>query len=939
MGRLSLDALIGRDLEVELLRKAAVDAASGKGQMILLDGEPGAGKTSLLDGLAVECADGQHRILRAAAERLEQRLPFGVASACLGVRDLAPAPAAGRISELLRRDGALRGAVASAMSHWEFLVVEEMLSVLEEWCAEGPVAVFLDDLHWADPSSLLMVHRLGRVAAQLPLLLVLAYRGGAGLADLTSLADSLSVGGARVLRLGPLSEAAVARLAGDVLAARPGPALLKLLAAAGGNPLYVGELTEALRGAGRVRYAAGVAEATKEARATMPSSLRDTVLRRLDFLNPAARDLLAVAAVFDAGFTTRELSLVVEQPVVELLPVLRQAVGTGVLTDSAGVLTFRHDVIRQAFVGDLPATVPEALHLRAAQALADVGAPAERVAQHLLAGGDLDGSMIDWIRGAAPTLVSRAPHEAEVLLDRALRVPDLDGRLATAFRVERVRALLLTGRAAEAQAAVRAAVAVTAPDSPEQVELRWLAIHAQFNQGRLQEALAETEAALTLAQRSEVDAARLYGFAAQCLFFLGDIPALEQAAERAIAAGQRSGDQYAAAHGFDMLANARLFEARTEEGLELADRAVALMEGQEVRADLTMAPHLTRAHCLMELDAIAASDDAFDAGMRLSERLGGIYYHWYVNGKVTLRLLDGRWDDALAEIEANQGADSLGVAPGLISSAALITIHRGAPDRYRAELESIDPGFFDYRRRWARALMWEAQGRVEPAYRLLYESWERGVGPLTQQALHRICPDVARLGAIVDDRAGIRRVTAALAPFRSTRIASKRGTLLFCEGVAEADAGKARQAAEAYGAAGFTLYQAYANEIVALLLARQGDLTGARLAADEALSGYATLDASWDTARALAALRPFGIRHGVRGQRRRPRTGWAALTGTERRVAMLVAEGLSNPAIATRLFLSRRTVQTHVSEILTKLGITSRVEIAVAVSRLPSPTD
>jgi DNA-binding NarL/FixJ family response regulator len=80
-------------------------------------------------------------------------------------------------------------------------------------------------------------------------------------------------------------------------------------------------------------------------------------------------------------------------------------------------------------------------------------------------------------------------------------------------------------------------------------------------------------------------------------------------------------------------------------------------------------------------------------------------------------------------------------------------------------------------------------------------------------------------------------------------------------------------------------------------------------------------------------LRTFGFHRGVRGPRRRPKTGWDALTDTERVVAGLVAEGLSNPAIAGRMFLSRRTVQGHVSAILGKLGVTSRVELATLVIR------
>jgi DNA-binding NarL/FixJ family response regulator len=100
-----------------------------------------------------------------------------------------------------------------------------------------------------------------------------------------------------------------------------------------------------------------------------------------------------------------------------------------------------------------------------------------------------------------------------------------------------------------------------------------------------------------------------------------------------------------------------------------------------------------------------------------------------------------------------------------------------------------------------------------------------------------------------------------------------------------------------------------------------------------ALAGYEVMDARWDAARAETLLRTLGFHRGVRGPRRRPKTGWDSLTEAELVVAGLVAEGLSNPAVAARLYLSRRTVQGHVSSILGKLGVTSRVELATMAMR------
>jgi DNA-binding CsgD family transcriptional regulator len=135
------------------------------------------------------------------------------------------------------------------------------------------------------------------------------------------------------------------------------------------------------------------------------------------------------------------------------------------------------------------------------------------------------------------------------------------------------------------------------------------------------------------------------------------------------------------------------------------------------------------------------------------------------------------------------------------------------------------------------------------------------------------------------------------------------------------------------GHAGRPLLEAQAREHAAEALAAAGHGPEARLQLDAAQDHYARLGASWDAARADARLRAHGIRRGVHGERKRPKAGWAALTDTEKTVAALLAEGRSNPDIGARMFISRRTVQFHVSNILAKLGLSSRVELAALVAR------
>jgi len=162
-----------------------------------------------------------------------------------------------------------------------------------------------------------------------------------------------------------------------------------------------------------------------------------------------------------------------------------------------------------------------------------------------------------------------------------------------------------------------------------------------------------------------------------------------------------------------------------------------------------------------------------------------------------------------------------------------------------------------------------------------------------------------------------------------------RGTALRCQGLAENDAHALVAAVDAYAEASRPLLRALASEDAATALVKQGDIRRARPLLDQTIAIYERLDAARDLARANAVLRLAGVRRGVRGPRQRPQFGWPSLTPTERTVVALVADGLSNPQIGERLFISRRTVQTHLVHVFAKLGISSRAQLAAQVARRP----
>jgi DNA-binding CsgD family transcriptional regulator len=144
----------------------------------------------------------------------------------------------------------------------------------------------------------------------------------------------------------------------------------------------------------------------------------------------------------------------------------------------------------------------------------------------------------------------------------------------------------------------------------------------------------------------------------------------------------------------------------------------------------------------------------------------------------------------------------------------------------------------------------------------------------------------------------------------------------------ESDPALLREAVAHYRQAGPAGQLPTVLEDLAVALAERGEEDEARAILNEVVNLYEGLQARWDIRRAESRLRSYGIRRGVRGPRpQRAAFGWEALTPTEMKIAALVAEGDSTSDIARSLFLSRRTVQTHISHILTKLGAKRRAEI------------
>jgi DNA-binding CsgD family transcriptional regulator len=313
----------------------------------------------------------------------------------------------------------------------------------------------------------------------------------------------------------------------------------------------------------------------------------------------------------------------------------------------------------------------------------------------------------------------------------------------------------------------------------------------------------------------------------------------------------------------------------------------------------------------------------------------------------------GAWDDVLAEVDAlfEPGADVLDVAVvGGHGLAALIAAHRGDRAAAAAHLRAAEQlpdrvgrqaGDREYYVELlrARAVLAEQDGRPDEAMARVAEAL--ATVNLSFPVESTWLPDLVRNALAAGDRAAAEDVAArsvedaARCDAASAPLAAV--TARWCRGLVDGDPVALAGVAAYYRSFALPLMLGQVLEDLAVVLAAGGDAAGARAALLEAVEVYGGLGAEWDVRRADARVRPYGIRRRRVGARR-PETGWEALTPTEAKVALLVSEGLSNPDIGRRLFLSRNTVESHVRRVLAKLQVRSRVEVATrAVAHRGSP--
>ena len=917
-------------------------------------GEPGIGKSAVLAQLAQRAERRGCLVLEGSAAEFEQELAFGVLIDALDAyvqslgRTVVERLGADGLTELadvfpsLRRlrppkDRAIVGAE-------RFRMYGAVRELIERLAAQHPFVLILDDLHWADEASLELVAHLVRRPPDAPVLVIGAFRPG----QLTQ-----TVLGAPEIALRPMN----VDEARELVAGTDDRTRQRIYDVSGGNPFYMLQLA-------RAGQAVDAHLPAGQEPGQVPPAVAAAIAHELAALRPETRAFAEAAAVVGDPF---DLDLTVDAANVaeaDAFSVLDELIATDLVrsTPVPRRFGFRHPLVRSAIYQSASVGSRLRAHGRCAEALAACGAPATTRAHHIEHSARRgDASAVAVLTEAARANAHRLPSSAARWLTAALRLlPDtasIDERaelilaqaaaLVAARRLDDARDVLLEGLA---QLATTSAVDV-------RVKLTAACAGVEQQLGMLGESHARLVSALdTLTERgSEHGVALMVALAADA-FYQARYDRLVEWGREATAAASELGDRRMRAVAEAVLAMGCAFVGATGDAAMHATEAAGLIDAMgddELAGRLDAVAHLVVAEIVLErfeetaaharrglaVGRAAGHDDAFpglypvlgtaawvlgrlresadvlDTAIESARLAGNVQAQaWAILSRAISALVAGEWDRAvaLAEESAELTRDA---SDGFVSSHAGVILGWVLCETGQAE----------------RGIQLIVEAAGGPDLPLVTGGWRAGTHEVLTRAwlaLDRI--DEARAGAEraheVATQVGLPR-TEALASMAAAHLALHTG-----------DAGRAvdaaRRAAASAGEASARYDEAMARVVLGRALAAAGETGPAVEELQDAAAAFERFGASRRRDQAEHELRKLGVRISRRSEPGRAGAqGPGRLSARELEVAWLVVDRKTNPEIAADLFLSLKTVETHMRNILRKLDVTSRVEVARVLER------
>jgi DNA-binding CsgD family transcriptional regulator/tetratricopeptide (TPR) repeat protein len=916
--------VVGREVELDALRRALATARAGEPSCTLVIGEGGVGKTRLV----AETVDGARRSgLAVATGRapISAPTPFSVVSEALrsSLRgrpaDPIGSPLDAGLRLLLPEWSASDGADDLNANQLRMLALEGAVHLLREIvAASGGALVALDDLHAADADSLEAIRYI--VAAGIEGLAVVAALRPAESSQADELVRVLRGGRTTTLELEPLPESAVADLITTLLEApAPDELVAEVVAQTDGLPLLVEEVVDAHRRAGSIVVEGGEAHWRGDG-GIVPRSVRGMVEGRVDGFPQSWRDVLVAAAVVGRPDPASLIAVVANTDEDTVTDALRAGVNTGLLVTRAGALSFRHDILRDAVLDAALPSLVAAMHQRAADTVVGNGARQRRAA-HLQAAGDDEAAAAAYVDAARHEVERHALLSAEQLARRASALAPTDagrcdaadalatvlaamGRWNEALEVDETTSTIAGHTAERSQRMVavaleaghldRARSALDRCDADDDLT-RVLAARVAVVGGDAQSALTETEGVLARPCPIEVrlNALDIHG---RALDLLDRRDEAENAWATQARDARAAGRSQAELRALLQLGKSEFFSGyrpqRLREAVELAKQAGALVE-------LAWAEELLATAVVIQGDPVAGLEILDAAVPRARElRLDQVAFLVAVQAVTRSYLSDDPLEEALAE------AEKLLPAPDLIMMTTTLradaAMRRGQyddaikyyqrSDELQASMPGVAPMDATCFLPWALA----AVGRTDEASVVLRRA--EAIPGLARWYPRPIIVEAGR-ALLAGDARGV-----------DDAIASARGPMPFDI--------------------------ALMRVIGAAVIGGEHRVRWLR----DALDIYEATGAVADRERTRKLLRDAG---GPVPRRRRPSAAVPevlsrrGVTPREAEVLRLLGEGLSNADIASRLFVSVRTVETHVSSLLLKLDARSRGQLTALSTSVP----
>jgi DNA-binding CsgD family transcriptional regulator len=931
--------LLEREAELGVLETLVAQAAGGDGRVGLIEGAPGIGKSSLVAAAAGLAAGAGMRCFSARGSPMERAFPFGVVRQLFELV-LAAGPAeraelfAGPAARAERLLSGVGGPAADG-GGGPFAVYHGLYWLTANLSGAGALALLVDDLQWGDPPSLAAIGYLGRRLEGLPVLLVVASRPrepGFDRSVLDTLGRELA---AREVVPRALSEAATAQVVRSRLPAATEEFCRVCHAASGGNPLLLAELAAALAGAGVTGQTEDAAKVTEIG----PEAVAAAVRLRLAGLPGQARSLVEAASVLGDGAPLEDVAGLagLELPAAAAAAT---ALAEADLVRAEETVAFVHPVVRAAVYGGLGPFGRRDAHARAARLLAEAGRPAERVAAQVLrCPPAADPDAVAVLRVAArQSMADGAAGLAVEYLQRALDEPPQEG--------QRAKVLAGLGSAEQllspAQAAGHLREALELTDDPaRRVRIARRLAGALSWGGRPAEGYTVLEEALA---DPSLDAAQVRGLEADLVAVGLFEPELVPPAR------QRLGrfDPGAPLTGFDgriLLAYAAYDLARTGTGKDTAvEWALRLLGDPAILAETGQGAFVVVGGVLVAADRLDDAQRLAEDVTRAGEDSGSVLL---ACGALWLQANALHRRGALADAEACYSSTvDTAVEHGFAtvtswagSEYAIMLADRGDGPAalqllHRLGLDGPVPDSVHlYEARLAAGVAKVACGQVREGIDLI-----RAVGA-GWQAIGADNPDLApwrphlaqallqagqrdHARTLAEQHTTLARAWGAHRPLaRALRIqglatGGPDGTALLHEAVTAARDSPGRLE--------------LASSLVELGAAerRANHRSAARDPLDEGLALAHQCGAHALQDRALAELLAAGAR-----PRRPPASGRDTLTPSELRIAGLAATGQTNRQIAQKLFITQKTVETHLAHAFRKLQIDSRAQIPDALTR------